>query len=288
VDGRSCLHVAAAGNHAKIIEMMMERSKLNEEEAKKAEEEKKAAEKNTAGSGGEEEDGSKEDDEGQDEDEDEDWDEVDSNGSDAKSKKGKDGELDIMADAVDLGAIPEDESSLPDVLNINAPDWDVVATPVGYAVMSGSVDAVKTLIRFGADIKTARKGNSIKDRTSLPLDLTRFVDDSAAACDIAKILLDAGASSTAISKQDELLTVFHEHLRLGKVELVWTYLKHDPNAKKALEFPFKSNFHEVMSPLVSAIETGRYDLVFLLLAWGAKLEELKVEEVLRRGKLHAS
>ncbi|EIW81880.1 ankyrin [Coniophora puteana RWD-64-598 SS2] len=274
VDGRSALHLAAAGNHVQVIEKLLERSKGNEEEArKKADEEKQAGPKDEsrAMSHDGKEDG-KEDDNMDGEKEDEDWDEVDDDGSDTKEKKSKDGDLDIMADAVDLGAIPEDESSLPDILDINAPDWDAVLTPIGYAVMSGSADAVKALISSGADIKTAIKGNSVRDRVPLPLKLTRFVEDSTIACKIAKALLEAGASSTAIDDQPNMLTVLHEHVMAGKLELIQTFLENDPNAKKALEFPSKVNYELLMSPLASAVQEGRYDIVILLLAWGAKLE----------------
>jgi ankyrin repeat protein len=99
--------------------------------------------------------------------------------------------------------------------------------------------------------------------------LTLFTEDENAACRIAERLLEGGASCTAAD--DSLITVFHRAVLAGKLALVRTFLRVDPNSKTAIDFLPQIGYQNAISPLVSAIGLGDRAMSALLIASGASV-----------------
>jgi ankyrin repeat protein len=90
----------------------------------------------------------------------------------------------------------EDDKETPDVLDISIADWDFGITPLGYAILSGSLEVVDVLLAAGADPNYAARA---KDANPLhPLALTMYTQNEERAAKIAERLVAAQAiSSTA-------------------------------------------------------------------------------------------
>ncbi|KAH7918157.1 hypothetical protein BV22DRAFT_1200081 [Leucogyrophana mollusca] len=217
-DGRTALHLAAQAGDAAVVQKLLERSAYNLE----AKRDKPGAPNPT--SAGSDDDG---------------WSDVDS--SDSPTLKSTSG---LFADAIDLGSDLNNKISSPDVLDLNSPDGDLAFTPLHYAITSGSPVVVKVLLDAGANPRlNINSGDSDSSpRASLPLTMTKFVVDESVASEIARILLQAGASSLALEPYSKC-TVFEDIVREGKVRLVSSLLQFDPNAKRAILFPLSSVNH---------------------------------------------
>ena len=160
----------------------------------------------------------------------------------------------------------EDDNKTPDILDISNPDWDFGITPLGYAILSGSLEIVDVLLVAGADPNHA---TGAKDSDPLhPLTLTMYTRDEEHAAKIAERLVAAKAISSTANKN--LLTIFHRMVVAGKTKIVTSLLNCDPNAKKVLDFPAWSGLGLVFPP-VSSILSGDYATLSVLLAYGAKL-----------------
>ncbi|KAH8111009.1 ankyrin repeat protein [Phellopilus nigrolimitatus] len=269
-DGRTALHLAAQMDMPELVEKMLTRSTLNAKNAKEAEEEskkRKAAagdadetdvvdEENVAGENeGDLERPSSEDD----------W---SSGESDAGEKKSKEkakvsGQPDADAD------IPEDNAELPDVLDVNAPDWDLTFTPLGYAIVGGSLGTVQVLLNAGADAKRPMKATRYDAPVLHPLRLTVLQHDDERAAALAEQLLRAGASAAQANEQ--LFSVFHVLVCSGRTRLVEAVLRADPSAAVAINIPVLDNSKKAFYPLVTAITKGWYGIAALLLGYGAKV-----------------
>jgi ankyrin repeat protein len=271
-DGRTALHVAARLDLSAVVRRLIERSLINAENAKEdknsksnkegnAENErsdgvgkKEAAKKDDADDGG--------DDEGDDDDRSqEDWSFVD---RPPKTKQicGSEGGRN---DAV----IPEDESGVPDVLDINLTDWDLSWPPLFHAIASGSLSVIDELLAAGADVKTPFKFVvEYQQHAFHPLTLAILIDDDDRACEVIERLLTAGATSTATD--EDMLSIFHRFVCSGRSALVSRLLRADPNSKAAINFPAVFEGAAVF-PLVTSINNGSYSLVAILLAHGAKV-----------------
>jgi ankyrin repeat protein len=160
----------------------------------------------------------------------------------------------------------EEDQETPDVLDISISDWDFGITPLGYAILSGSLEVVDFLLTAGADPNYAARA---KDTDPLhPLTLTIYIQDEDLAAKIAERLVAAQAiSSTA---DTNLLTIFHRIVAAGKTKIVKSLLSRDPNAKKVLDFPSWAG-RGLVFPLVSSNFSGDYATSSVLLAHGAKL-----------------
>lgn len=262
VSGRTVLHIAAQMNMVGVIKKLLERSAKNEEAAKEAEKEKEAAAK-------------AEDEEGADSDEEhpssvDDW----SSDDDEVERKNKSAAKRVIAlgeqNDVNEGDIPDDEANLPDILDINAADWDFRFNALAYAIIFGSSDAVDTLIEAGIDPKQAipPKPNEYGACAIHPLALTTIIANQEAAGVIVDRLLRAGASSS--QADTTLYSVFHTFVSKGKLELVEKLLVNDPTSKAAINVPTFSGGRAV-HPLVTATHKSQYAMAALLLAHGANL-----------------
>ncbi|KAI0628020.1 ankyrin [Trametes polyzona] len=269
VDGRTALHLAAQLDLPVVVRKLLERSAVN---AEKAKEEAKAAElakKSEAADAeeGEEDKGSEDDDKtdsSEDDDEmnssEDDWSSED---DESRPKKGADDKK------PDTTQIPEDEKDVPDVFDVNLPDWDYALTPLHYAVAFGSLASTEELCAAGADPKLVTKSDLYRAQALHPLTLTTLTRNVEVACEIAKKLFATGATSS--EADDNLFTIFHKIVCSGRPALVETFLRCDPNARAVMDSPHVASYGgEEIFPVVSAIVKGHIAALAVLLAYGAK------------------
>ncbi|KAI9433859.1 hypothetical protein H4582DRAFT_1856238 [Lactarius indigo] len=250
VGGRTSLHLAAQMGQVSVVKKMLERSAYNKEKAK---EEKLKIEEAAAPKETDSVRMSSEDDWSSDESDDE--------------KPHRKPPAYTKKDEPEKDSDPlEDNVTGPDILDISVHDWDFGLTALGYAILSGSVGVVDALLAAGAD---ANFVVHTKDLNPLhPLALTIYTQDEERAAKIAERLVAAQAiSSTA---DHHLLTIFHRIVAAGKTKIVASLLAHDPNAKKVLNSPTWYR-NVLVFPIVSAVFSGDYATLSLLLTHGAKL-----------------
>ena len=248
VGGRSSLHLVAQMGQAGLVKKMLARSAYN---AEKSAEEKLKTEK--AGENPDEAERvrlSSEDD----------W-------SSEESDDGKPSpKAPVKSDTEKESDLLEDDKETPDVLDISISDWDFGITPLGYAILSGSLEVADVLLTAGADPNHAAR---VKDASPLhPLTLTIYTQHEDRAAKIAERLIASQAiSSTADAR---LVTIFHRIVLAGKTKIAMSLLNCDPNAKKVLNFPAWVG-NGLVFPLVSSIASGDYAMLAVLLVHGAKL-----------------
>ncbi|KAJ7066903.1 ankyrin repeat protein [Mycena belliarum] len=278
VDGRTALHLAAHYDVFPVVRKLLERSAVNAEQAAKdvdAEETDEAAaaetERDRASS---EDDWSSEDDDMAGSDEDDGDSEGSGNeGSKPPKSKAAGGQSEPQSN---VGDLPEDEADLPDVLDINLADWDMSFTALAHAIVFGSLPIVDALLDAGADVKlvSQTKGSS---HAVVPLMLTVLSEDDERTCKIATRLIQAGASCSAADQA--MRTVFHHAVVANRPNLISTFLRCDPNAKAALNYPMVS-YSGAIAPLVTAIGLGNYSAVAAMLAHGCEM--VPAEEEVQR------
>ncbi|KAI0668109.1 ankyrin [Trametes maxima] len=258
VDGRTALHLGAQLDLPNVVRKLLERSASN---AEKAKEEREAAKRikegddvmDVGGGGADEENDDDERDSSED-----DWD------SDDDAKKSKN----TREPKPDASQIPEEEQDVPDVFDVNLPDWDYALTPLQYAVAFGSPSSVEELLAVGADPKLVTQADGYLAKPLHPLTLTALTQDVRVACEIAKKLFSCGAVSS--EADSSLFTIFHKIVCAGKAALVDAFLQHDPNAKAVLDTPYVTTNAQLTFPVVSAIARGSYATLAVLLSYGAK------------------
>ena len=275
--GRTVLHIAAQMDMSVVIGKLLERSTLNEEKAKQAEADKEAAAKKV------EDDGNASDSDGERPSSVDDWtseDEVDDKRKTVAAAKRV---IALDEPAADDGDIPEDEMNLPDILDVNAPDWDLRFTPLAFAIVSGAPSAVDALLNAGVDPKQALmpKPNDYNSCTLHPLALATVTVNEETAGTIVDSLLRAGASSS--QADTSLYSILHAFVSSGKLSLVEKLLKNDPTSKAAINVPAFSNMSAAY-PLVTATSKSQYAMVALLLAYGANVS-YSPEEIDRAKKM---
>ncbi|KAF8265333.1 hypothetical protein EI94DRAFT_356458 [Lactarius quietus] len=251
--GRTSLHLAAQMGQVSVVKKLLERSAYNKE---KAEEEKRKMEEAAAGK---ETDGirlSSEDDWSSDESDDE--------------KPHRKPPAYVKKDEPGKDSDPlDDNEEEPDIIDISTHDWDFGLTALGYAILSGSLEVVDALLVAGVDASYVAQTKNVNPLH--PLSLTIYTQDEERGAKIAERLIAAQAiSSTA---DNFSLTIFHRIIVAGKTKIAASLLEHDPNAKKVLNSP-TWYVNGLVFPVVSAIITGDYATLSLLLAHGAKLSYL--------------
>ncbi|KAG9000610.1 hypothetical protein FRB93_012622 [Tulasnella sp. JGI-2019a] len=262
VDGRTSLHLACQlDDMGDVVTAMLAKSEQTKKEVEEQEKAKAAAEGEKAG-GDVEMKG--EEDKVQDSSED-DWtdqEEHEENEDYAEAKKkvepvvsSQPAEDDVLEDTDD-----------PDILDVNAADWDQGLTPLGYAIVAGSLLIVKILVEAGADCKTPRKAQGYGATTFHPLTLTALTKDESVAAQIAAYLVVAGGATSAAA-DEEAITVFHRLVSYNRVETVATLLRIDPSAKTASRF-LASNWSKAVSPMTTPFASGCRAMVAVLIAYG--------------------
>jgi ankyrin repeat protein len=179
---------------------------------------------------------------------------------------------------------PEDEDNVeePDILDIDAGDWDQGFTPLCYAVFySPTPSTVSILLSHGADPNKATSpsnGNTWATTRSIPPLYLSLVRSSSSAdhdedltISIAERLIDAGATISTASDDDGLMTVLHYAVVAQKPRLLDLFLRKDKNgARAALDFP-SVTYAQSRFPVASAIARGAYASLLTLLAHGGKV-----------------
>ncbi|KAJ7167928.1 ankyrin repeat protein [Mycena filopes] len=179
--------------------------------------------------------------------------------------------------------LPVDDTSEPDVLDINHTDWDLSFTALGYVIVYASLPVVELLLTAGADVKLISQPTDSL-RAALPLTLTtlradNFEEDT---CKIAERLILAGASCSAADERTSC-TIFHRAVAANRPNLVAEFLRCDPNGQGALNHLMFSS-SGLLSPLITSISMGHYSVTAVLLAHGASHipSEGEVQQTLAR------
>ncbi|KAL0573061.1 hypothetical protein V5O48_008902 [Marasmius crinis-equi] len=293
-DGRTALHLAAKLDMPGVVKKLLERSRINAE----------LLEKEKAGKGGDcdvemkdataerpssEDDWSSDnngvvsmdedaDDEGGDTDEDEDKEDEDGDGENGGEKE--------PPQSPEPGELPEDKDDEPDVFDVNAPDWDVVLTPLDYAILFGSMPVINALLDHEElDLSRTTQAKYPNAPALVPLTVTMYREDEKEAVQIVERLVAAGASSS--TADDNLVTILSKFIHANKTQLVLALLRVDPKAASVINFPamyMSRGYYNrtVAFPLNYAVSAERYAIVAALLAYGAKtvFDEKDVTEAL--------
>ncbi|KAJ7165671.1 ankyrin repeat protein [Mycena crocata] len=267
VDGRTTLHLAAQQDLLPVVRKLLERSAVNAEalpkdaDADDKDKDTVMAEPDRPSS---EDDWSSEEDGMSASDEDED---ADSEGSDNAKPKKADAAERQSEPPTNVGDLPEDETDEPDVFDINLADWDMTFTPLAHAIVFGSLPVVEAILNAGADVKlvSQAKGSS---HAVIPLALTILSEDDERTCKIAERLILAGASCSAADPS--MRTVFYRAVEANRPNLVSTFLRCDPNAKAALDYP-TVGWGGAITPLTTAVTLGNYSVVAAMVAHGVNM-----------------
>ena len=259
VDGRTCLHLAANLDLPDVVLKLLERSRWNEEKVKEAEEAAKNAAMDT-------DDGeattrpSSEDD----------WSSDENDG--AEDSKPIAPVVNKYQAPLELTVLPEDEVDKPDIIDVNAVDWDMAFTPLIYAIVAGSVRCVDILLAAGAQYKLESVEQVVQhygeaDNPVLhPLLMPALTMDETSSIAITERLIRAGASTS--QADGNKFTILHSLISTGKTHLVEAVLRNDPNAKAALNVVYL-DFANAIHPLVTALALQKPALVALLLLYGS-------------------
>jgi hypothetical protein len=278
-DGRAPLHLAAQYDLVAVIEKLLEKNKKNVEEAekkKKADEDGYDKMEDAPERPSSEDDWSSHDDEDIEmsdaDDEDEEDEEDESSDDEAGNKQKKSEEK-----PAETGEIPEEEEDQPDIIEIDAYDWDLGFSAFSYAVLFGSIPTLEALIAGEADPKLAT--NPSAGHLPLhPLTLTILRDDEDEACKIAERLLQI-PSVTSSTANTNMVTILHAAVSSGRTKLVETILRCDKNASSVINFP-SIEWNAIIFPVVTAIHKKHYGMLGMMLAHGAKLN-LDEEDITR-------
>ncbi|KAL2787676.1 hypothetical protein BJX66DRAFT_280088 [Aspergillus keveii] len=262
-DGRSALHLAAARGNVEMVRSLMRKSEQNEEaEAQRQMQQIKPraadseteshTEDDTSLVSSPSEDGS--------------TDHVSyATGSFVKVKKEEPDKDEPFAADSDL--------SDPDILDVNAIEWDLDASPLHLAIMNGHVEAVEELVTaFGADVLLPIKPNGRPRSVNLNLVLA-FALPLERAKEMTAKLLQLGASPAQATSDHKTSLLYLA--AAGHHDILDLYLHYDqPAVARAInhltvvEIP-----HQVMSaqsPLTAAIRAKNSTLASRLLELGAR------------------
>lgn len=278
VDGRTSLHLAVQRDQAAVVRKLLDRSARNRETTgtETEEEREEIQEKDDSEHLSSEDDWSSEDDGVlvlNDEEQADGEDSVYSDEKDVNGQRNDEGTPSKGNEEVG-GEIPEDNTDEPDVLDLNAADWDFGLTPLGYAVIFASFPIIEYLIAAGINVRASTQNNRLNVH---PLTLTILRPDEDEACKVAERLSLAGATSSPADSQ--FRTIFYRIVASKKVKLASTIMRCDPNANAVINFPC-INQSVVTFPLVLAIHERDYSMIAALLAYGARLQPLE-EDITR-------
>jgi hypothetical protein len=275
VDGRTSLHLAVQCDQAAIVRKLLDRSAQNRGAAgtETEEEREEIQEKDDSERPSSEDDWSSEDDGVLELDDEEQAGDEDSGYSDEKEVDGEgndEGKPSTGNEEAEQGPhggeIPEDNTDEPDVLDLNAADWDFGLTPLGYAVIFASFPIIEDLIVAGVNIRTSTKNIRLNVH---PLALTILRPDEDEACKVAERLILAGATSSPADSK--FRTIFYRIVASKKAKLASTIMRCDPNANAVINFPCIDQ-SVITFPLVLAIHERDYSMIAALLAYGARLQ----------------
>ncbi|KAG8989669.1 hypothetical protein FRB94_014122 [Tulasnella sp. JGI-2019a] len=261
VDGRTSLHLACQlENMEDVVTLMLVKSEKNKEEVQEREKAKaKTAAKgeNASGDVMVKDEADKVQDSSED-----DWtdqEEHEENQDYAEAKRKAEPVTESQPDGDDV----LEDTDEPDILDVNAADWDHNLTPLGYAIVAGSLPVVKILVEAGADCKTPRKAPGHGSITFHPLALTELTKDESVAANIAAHLVVAGGATSAAA-DEQAKTVFYRLVSSNRVETVATLLRLDSGAKTASRSSASNRYNPITTPFASGFRA----MAAVLIAYG--------------------
>lgn len=276
VDGKAPLHLASQYDQVLVVRKLLEKSAQNVEESKVADamDEDENAPKDSKEA--DERPSSEDDWSSHDDDDIEMVDAEDEKSDDANednNSKEDEGKSYPQTEATPVpetpsGDIPDDEDDEPDIIEVDAFDWDFGFSALSYAVLFASPPVLEELITAGADVKLATKPSNNNSNPIHPLSLTILREDEDEACEIAQRLILAGASSTTANATMD--TIFHAAVRSGRAKLVATILRCDQHAHSVIDFPLVQS-QTAKFPISTAISQQHYAVLVVMLAHGVKL-----------------
>ena len=274
VDGKGPLHLASQYDQDVVVRKLLEKSAQNveglkavggmdeDEDEKAPKDSKKVAERPSS-----EDDWSSHDDDDVEmvDTEDEKSDDSNEDGEDKDKDEGKAAPI----PGTPTGDTPDiDDEDGPDIIEVNARDWDFGFSALSYAILFASLPVLEELLTGGADVKLATKSSNTVSEPLHPLSLTILREDEDEACKIAERLILAGATSTTAN--ETMKTIFHSAVGSGRAKLVATILRCDQHAHSVIDFPLIQ--HQCIHfPISTAIQLQHYAVLAVMLAHGAKL-----------------
>ncbi|KAJ7123967.1 hypothetical protein C8R43DRAFT_958870 [Mycena crocata] len=234
VDGRTALHLAAQMDLVEVVGKLLERSAVNKEAMLKGVQEDEEKGKDDWSSA---EDAVEDFDSGADEDEDD-----------------EDGNED------EAGEENEDE-------DFDSNRLPTAAMTSSRTILSFPTSWMLTLLNAGPDVKlvSRAKGSS---HAFLPLALTVLSEDDERTCTIGEGLIHSGASCSAADPS--MRTVFLRAMAANRSNLVSTFLRCDPNARAALDYP-TVGWTGAITPLTTAVALDNYSVVAAMVAHGVDM-----------------
>ncbi|VDB95400.1 unnamed protein product [Peniophora sp. CBMAI 1063] len=249
VGGRTSLHLAAQAGMDVVVQALLARSERNRAEAEAKGTSVEAESMAVDDSEGEQEEGS----EGESTEEEEEWEQV--KRSDARP---------TTSPSESADALEDPPADAPDILDLTAPDWDFGFSPLIYAILAGSLSSVNILLEAGAPADKPTK-NGLH-----PLAATIFTRESAAAAEIARALVEKGASCTVAD--GNWLSILHLIVATpGRSDVVRALLESDTKGARAAQDASAWQSSYIVHPFGTAVATGNYAAVAVLAAFGAKM-----------------
>ncbi|KAF8473823.1 hypothetical protein BDZ91DRAFT_339191 [Kalaharituber pfeilii] len=290
-DGRTALHIAAGQGKHDFVNALLKKSEANEEEQLEKEDQKRqSSSMSTNHRASSVHENENEDFGGYSDSEDyqasEDYDKTSTAHSFVKVKlKGSNTE--------DLQSVIEESFDEPDILDVNAVDWDFCMSPLHHAIIGGSSNhelVIETLVSsFGADILLPLKKKMQYGEEHLMLNLTLplFLSDNERIISVLKTLLRLGASSAqanSINKASALHygLAFNRHKAkqespISPLEVLNLMLEFDGPATRSvvnyiagLRDSYSYHGYELETPLQTVIQLQDKPLALRLLDIGAR------------------
>lgn len=279
-NGMTALHIAAYRGEVQIVKAILDKSLANEEEESRKEAVRKAARRAAAGivteEGHESEPSTTENTTKSTDDsaksEDEEWEDEDSDSV-------TEGSFIKVRDKSDVSDPLIEDKDEPDVYDVDVLAWDNPLSPLHLAILAGHIDIIELLIdKYGADVLLPVKimdDYDRKDAKAAILTLVLALElPLQQANDTVKALLAHGATATQADMNH--ISALHYAVNSGKALIVETLENADPAAvATACNFVTAKGYRtspSVHAPILTAIRTGRKDVVDKLVSLGANIE----------------
>lgn len=277
-NGMTALHLAAHRGNVQIVKDILEKSAANEEEESRKEDGRKMARRAAAGLDNNEDDKNAKSqsnapsESGED---DEEWEDEDTDSNDSMTE----GSFIKVREKSEVSDPLAEDKDDPDVFDVDVLAWDNPLSPLHLAILAGNIEVIDLLVdKYGADVLLPVKIMHDYDRKSakaaiLTLVLALELPLQQANATV-KSLLAHGATSTQADMNH--VSALHYAINSGKTLIVDTLKKSDPAAvSKAVNFISAQGYRDspsVQVPILTAIRTGRKDLVDKLVEMGADIE----------------
>ncbi|KAK5056680.1 hypothetical protein LTR84_012212 [Exophiala bonariae] len=277
-NGMTALHIAAHRGNAQIVKDLLEKSAANEQEESRKEVGRKIARRAAAGlenNEGEKNATSQSDPGSESGEDDEEWKDEDTDSNDSMTEGSF---IKVREKSEVTDPLAEDKDD-PDVYDVDVLAWDNPLSPLHLAILAGNIEVIELLIdEYGADVLLPVKIMHDYDRKSAKaaiLTLVLALELPLQQANITvKSLLAHGATSTQADMNH--ISALHYAINSGKTLIVDTLQNADPDAvSKAINFVSAQGYRDnpsVQIPLLTAIRTGRKDLVEKLVEMGADIE----------------